>query len=206
MNICLFGATGRVGFEILKFALKDNHIVTALVRNKEKLQVKHGNFRIIEGNVWNEEDVRECVKGADVVISALGTDGNGTLSKSLPNIIHAMTENGIMRIITIGTAGILQARLNPELYRFQSSESRRKTTAAAEDHVAAYLALENSKLQWTIVCPTHLIDGEKTAIYRTEEDVLPLDGMKITVGDTAHFAYQLLYNDIHHKKRVGISY
>ncbi|MEI4827895.1 SDR family oxidoreductase [Bacillus sp. FJAT-53711] len=206
MNICLFGATGRVGVGILKFALQDNHKVTALVRNKEKLQIQHENFRVIEGNVWNEEDVRECVKGADVVISALGTDGNGTLSKSLPNIIDAMNEEGIIRVITIGTAGILQARVNPQLYRFQSSESRRKTTAAAEDHVAAYLALENSKLQWTIVCPTHLIDGEETATYRTEEDVLPLGGVKITVGDTAHFAYQLLYHDIHYKKRVGIAY
>ena len=41
----------------------------------------------------------------------------------------------------------------------------------------------------TVVCPTHLIDGEATEVYRTEKDILPEGASKITVGDTAHFAW-----------------
>ena len=70
----------------------------------------------------------QVLSGSDVVISALNTDGTTTMSDSMPFIIKHMKERGIKRIISIGTAGILQARSAPYLYRFQSSESKRKST------------------------------------------------------------------------------
>ena len=207
MKVCILGATGRVGLNIIKLALKDSVEVTALVRDLDKMTIKHERLQVIEGNVLNGNDIKEAVKGCDVVISALGTDRNETLKKSMPNIIKHMEEEGVQKIITIGTAGILQARTNPNLYRFQSTESKRKTTTAAEDHLAAYKVLSNSNnLCWTVVCPTHLIDGEATEVYRTEKDILPEGGSKITVGDTAHFAWHLCKKNIYENSRVGIAY
>lgn len=206
MKVCILGATGRVGSHILKLALHDSYEVTVLVRDLSKVEVEHERLHIIEGNVLNENDIKEAVKGCDIVISTLGTDGNGTLATSLPIIIKCMEKEGIKKIVTIGTAGILQARTNPSIYRFQSNESKRKTTTAAEDHLAAYVALENSKLCWTVVCPTHLIDGDETGLYRTEKDILPADGSKITVGDTAHFTWRLRNKSKYEQSRVGISY
>jgi uncharacterized protein len=49
------------------------------------------------------------MRGVDVVISALNTDGTTTLTDSMPLIIKAMKNEGIKVIITIGTAGILQS-------------------------------------------------------------------------------------------------
>lgn len=206
MKICIFGATGRVGSQLMKLALQDSHDVTVLVRNQNSLVMKQNNLHIVEGDVLQENDVKKALKGADIVLSALGTDGNGTLSHSIPSIIKYMDEEGINRIIMIGTAGILQARTNPQIYRFQSEESKRKTTTAAEDHLAAFLALKNSKLCWTIICPTHLIDGEETGEYRAEANMLPLDGSKITVGDTAHFTWSLVNEEVYVNSRVGIAY
>ncbi|MED0992077.1 NAD(P)-dependent oxidoreductase [Bacillus nitratireducens] len=206
MKVCILGATGRVGSHILKLALHDSYEATVLVRDLSKVEIEHERLHIIEGNVLNENDIKEAVKGCDFVISTLGTDGNGTLAKSLPIIIKCMEKEGIKKIVTIGTAGILQARTNPSIYRFQSNESKRKTTTAAEDHLAAYVALENSKLCWTVVCPTHLINGDETGLYRTEKDMLPTDGSKITVGDTAHFTWSLRNKSLYEKNRVGISY
>ncbi|MBX0352384.1 NAD(P)-dependent oxidoreductase [Bacillus toyonensis] len=206
MKVCVFGATGRVGSEIIKLALKDSSEVTAFVRDLNRMEIEHDRLHVIEGNILNENDIKKAIEGCDIVISALGTDGNGTLAKSMPNIIKYMEKEGVKKIITIGTAGILQARTNPNVYRFQSSESKRKTTAAAEDHLAAYKALHNSDLCWTIVCPTHLIDGEITGVYRTEQHILPEDGAKITVGDTAHFTWGLCNENIYEDSRVGISY
>src|SRR5699024_11520053 len=82
-------------------------------------------------------------------------------------------------------AGILNSRNEPDLYRFQSSESKRKTTTAAKDHLAAYELLEKSNLDWTVVCPTYLPDDEIIGEYRTEIDYLPKNAKKISVGDTA---------------------
>ena len=168
MKVCILGATGRVGSNIIKLALKDSAEVTVLARDSSR-KINHERLRVIEGNVLNENDIKKAIEGSDIVISALGTDQNGTLAKSMPQIIKKMEEEGVRKIITIGTAGILQARTNLNLYRFQSTESKRKSTTAAEDHLAAYKILSSSNLCWTVVCPTHLIDGDVTGIYRTEK-------------------------------------
>ncbi|MFK4291172.1 putative NADH-flavin reductase [Bacillus sp. RC240] len=206
MKVCILGATGRVGSQIMKLALQDSYEVTVLVRDLSRVETEHERLHVIKGNVLSGDDIKEAIKGCDIVISALGTDRNGTLEKSLPIIIKQMEEEGIKKIVTIGTAGILQARTNPSIYRFQSKESKRKMTTAAEDHLAAYESLNNSKLCWTVVCPTHLIDGDVTGVYRTEKDMLPTDGSKITVGDTAHFTWSLRNKSLYEKSRVGISY
>ena len=108
-----------------------------------------------------------------------------------------MAHYNLEKIITIVTAGILNSRVEPELYRFQSSESKRKTTTAAKDHLAAYLLLEESDLDWTVVCPTYLPDGGEKGGYRTEIDFLPQNSKEISVGDTASFAYSLLFDNTH---------
>ena len=191
MKVCILGATGRVGSNIINLALKDSAEVTALARDLNRIEIQHERLRVIEGNVLNENDIKKVIEGSDIVISTLGTDQNGTLGKSMPQIIKQMEEDGVRRIITIGTAGILQARTNLNLYRFQSTESKRKTTTATEDHLVYKVLSNSNNLCWTVVCPTHLIDGEATEVYRTEKDILPEGGSKITVGDTAHFAWDL---------------
>lgn len=206
MNILLLGMTGRVGSEIAKLALEDKHHVTALVRSPEKVIIDDEKLSIIKGDVTIKEDLERAMKGTDAVISALNTDGTDTLTKSMPLIIDAMNAESIKRIITIGTAGILQSRVEPDVLRYQSSESKRKLTRAAEEHHKTYLLLEASNLDWTVVCPTYLPDGEAVGKCREEHDFLPEDGKKITVGDTAVFAYRQLENDEYIESRVGIAY
>ncbi|WP_110113838.1 SDR family oxidoreductase [Bacillus sp. CGMCC 1.16541] len=206
MNIALFGATGRVGGYFLQLALADGHHIKALVRNPNLFKTKHENVTLIKGNALNREDVQKTVSGTDVVISALNTDQSTVLSDSTPHLITSMIDANVTRIVTIGTAGILQARTAPHLYRFQSSESKRKTTRAAEEHLKAYELLEQSSLNWTVVCPTYLPDGDITKKYRVEKNILPKDGVKISTGDTAHFAYQQLFSSDFLQCRVGISY
>ncbi|QRG67673.1 NAD(P)-dependent oxidoreductase [Brevibacillus choshinensis] len=207
MKLLLLGATGRVGSHILTHALQDGHHVTTLVRSPEKLAHKQDdNLRVLTGNVLHPADVLQAIKGADAVISTLGTDGSTTLSEGTPHIIHAMNHEGIKRIITVGTAGILQSRAEPELLRYQSSESKRKLTRAAEEHHKAFTLLEQSGLDWTIVCPTYLPDGEQVGSYRVEADFLPENGTEISVPDTAAFTYSLIASEQYMRSRVGIAY
>ncbi|ETI65838.1 NAD(P)-dependent oxidoreductase [Neobacillus vireti] len=206
MNICLLGATGRVGSVILDNALINHHSVQALVRDAKKIYQMAAGLTVREGNVLLEEDIAHSITGADVVISALNTDGSSTLSDSMPFIIKQMKKHRISRIITIGTAGILQARSAPYLYRFQSSESRRKSTKDAEEHLKAYLLLKDSRLDWTIVCPTYLPVGERIGTYRYEKDFLPENPSSISIFDTGDFAYRQLFSDEFIGSRVGLTY
>ncbi len=206
MNILIFGATGRTGSHILNSALNDGHHVAVLVRDADKVRVENENLTVIEGNVLNQGDIHRAMDGVDVVVSALNTDGTNTLSESMPFIIKEMEERGLRRIITIGTGGILNSRTEPGKLRYQSSESRRKTTRAAEEHHKVYDLLERSTLDWTIVCPTYLPDGEHTGEYRIERDFLPENGRMISVPDTAEFAYNQVEDDRFIKSRVGLAY
>jgi uncharacterized protein len=206
MNILILGATGRVGSQLVTYALHDRHHVTVLVRTPEKIQINSENLTIIQGNVLNKNDIVRAMHGIDVVISALNTDGTNTLSESMPLIIKAMENEGIQRIITIGTAGILQSRTTPTVLRYQSTESKRKSTRAAEEHHRVYEMLKQSALDWTIVCPTYLPDGERGGKYRIERNYLPEDGVEISVSDTAEFAFSLIKTSDYIKSRVGIAY
>ncbi|WP_077212508.1 NAD(P)-dependent oxidoreductase [Bacillus dakarensis] len=206
MNILILGATGRVGSQIVTYALHDRHHVTVLVRTPEKIQIDNENLTIIQGNVLSKNDIVRAMHGIDVVISALNTDGTTTLSESMPLIFKAMEDEGIQRIITIGTAGILQSRTSPTVLRYQSSESKRKSTRAAEEHHKVYDILKQSTLDWTIVCPTYLPDGEREGHYRIERNFLPEGGMKISVPDTAEFTYRQIESKDYIQSRVGIAY
>lgn len=204
MKLAIFGATGRVGSEILKRALEDGHQVTALQRSP-KLD-KHPNLETVFGNVREGKDIERTIAGADAVFSALGTDKTTTLTDALPFIIESMKRHGIKRIITIGTSGILNSRLEEGNLRYQGGDSNRKMTFAAEEHEKAYRLLEKSDLEWTIVCPTYLPDGEAKGGYRVEKDFLPEGGKEISTGDTGEFAYQQLEDSAFVRNRVGIAY
>ncbi|WP_347317918.1 NAD(P)H-binding protein [Rossellomorea sp. RS05] len=197
MKIALFGATGRVGRVVYDHI---GHDARCLVRKNRNEGTD------ILGNVLDSEAVASTVKGCEAVISCLNTDKEDVLSRSMPIILDAMRKEGISRIITCGTAGILNASNSNGLYRFQSSESKRRSTTAAEDHLSAYLMLKASGMDWTIVCPTYLPEGERVGRFRTTEEVLPENGTSISVYDTADFMVQVLEERWYIKKRVGISY
>lgn len=206
MKILVLGATGRVGRQIVEFALKDQHEVTTFVRDPHKLQLDNKNLHMFQGNVLNKKDLEQAMVNVDVVVSALNTDGNDTLSSSISLILEVMEQHTIKRIITIGTAGILQSRVSPTILRYQSTESKRKSTFAAKEHQYVFEQLHDSNVDWTIVCPTYLPDGSFTGVYRVERNFLPEEGSEISVADTASFAYQQIFSKEFVKTRVGIAY
>lgn len=206
MNILILGATGRVGSQIVTHALRDGHHVNVLVRNPQKIHLTNEKLTIIQGNVLNEDDIACSIRGVDVVISSLNTDGTTTLSESMPLIIEAMKKQGIQRIITVGTAGILQSRSTPQSMRYQLRKTKGRSVRAAKEHHKVYIMLKQSGLQWTIVCPTYLPDGESIGKYRVDYDFLPEGGTEISVSDTARFTFNQINSSDYIESRVGIAY
>ncbi|TQR17802.1 NAD(P)-dependent oxidoreductase [Psychrobacillus soli] len=203
MKIALFGATGRVGRDILLLLLQNNIEVTALVRDSEKVQ-PHDRLTVLQGDARLAMDIERTLENADAVISALGTDQTTVLTESISHIIIAMKKQKIHRIITIGTAGILTSRVEPELLRYESSESKQRSKVAAKEHHRVFHMLSQSSLDWTIVCPTYLPTGVVTNAYIIERDMLPVGATRTTTGDTAVFAYNELIENKHIGYRVGI--
>lgn len=206
MKLAVFGGTGRVGSAVARLALKENMEVRALVRDEERGASIIPGAELVVGHAKAENHIKETLRGCDTVFSSLNTDKTDTLSQAIPLIIKTMRDTGIKRIVTIGTAGILNSRYEKGKYRFQTNETRRKKTFAAKEHVKVYEALRDSRLEWTIICPTYLPDGESQGGVRFELDQLPEDGKKISVADTAQFAFDELHNHQFVYHRVGVCY
>lgn len=209
MKITVFGATGRVGENFTIRALSDGHHITALVRNEENVAAelkKHKNFKMVLGDAKDPAGVSSVISSdTEIVFSALSTDKSNTLSEAVPLIIEEMKSKNIKRFLSIGTAGILQARSHPSLFRFESDESKRKSTKAAKEHAAAFKLLRDSQLTWTIFCPTYLPDGPADKQVDFDLDFLPEKGTQITTGNTAWFSYTHMLNPLFFMQRVGLA-
>lgn len=108
MKLIIFGATGTVGEELVKQALNKGHVVTAFVRNPEKMQnAKNSNLILYNGDVLNVGKVENALKNQDVVLCALG-DGKAGKIRALgtKNIIEAMNKTGQKRLICQTTLGM----------------------------------------------------------------------------------------------------
>ncbi|MFG6116288.1 NAD(P)-dependent oxidoreductase [Halobacillus sp. MO56] len=206
MKVAVFGATGRVGSVFTELAGGSGWEVNALIRNPNKIPTSFRKVNVIEGNASRRSDVEATIQGCDAVFVALGTDKSDTLSVSTPLIIEAMKKSNVIRAVVIGTAGILDSRFQAGKYRFETTESKRKSTAAAEEHLKAYQAWKASGLDWTYICPTYLPDGEEQGDVRFERSFLPENGKKVTVGDTARFAFDTLVQEKFIQQKIGICY
>ncbi|AOM82441.1 NAD(P)-dependent oxidoreductase [Salisediminibacterium beveridgei] len=209
MNITVLGATGRTGSKLVK-SLEKDHQLTLLVRDPDKVANLELNPQVIvSGNVLNIDDLRLVIhEDTDLVISCLATDKQNTLSRMANALIARMEEFPAIRFIGIGTAGILDARHEPGKYRFQSTESKRSSTAAAEDHLALYEKLRQSQTDWTIICPTYLPDDDQERPVVFELNRLPEGVKRIGTASLARFITDHLQNSdfIHHRVGAGEGY
>lgn len=105
-KVIVFGATGSLGGYIIDAlqALEDVSI-TLFVRNKGKLKSDYMKHHIVEGDVMDYESVVKAIKCHDIVYFGL----SGDLDIMVANIIKAMKENGVRRIIAISSMGIYGA-------------------------------------------------------------------------------------------------
>lgn len=108
MKICVFGAGGRTGVEVVKCALSQGFEVIAFVHSDSSRAYLPEGISIQQGDVMDYDKVEEALKGVDAVISTLGhvkgTDPR-MQTTGITNIVRAMRKNGIKRVISLTGTG-----------------------------------------------------------------------------------------------------
>lgn len=82
MRVIILGATGAVGQNLAKAAVRENHEVTLFVRNKAKLEEVLApdilsQCKVIEGDALDAKSVRKGFRGHSVAINAAGHAKDG---------------------------------------------------------------------------------------------------------------------------------
>jgi putative NADH-flavin reductase len=207
MRIIIFGATGTVGKELVKQALEKGYEVTAFVRNPEKMQdANKTNLVLYKGDVSNVSEVENALKNQDVVLCALGDGKVGKIrALGTKNIVEAMNKTGLKRLICQTTLGMGESYGNLN-FIWKHIMFGMLLKRAFQDHQLQEQYILNSNLNYTIVRPSALTDGEITNQFK-----IGFDGnfkklnLKIFRVDVANFMLQQISTNEYLKKAVSIS-
>ncbi len=200
MKILVIGAAGKTGEAIVTQALAAGHTVTAFVHNTEKF-VGEG-ARVIEADVLDPAAVEAAVAGQEAVLDALGghTPWKQTSldANAARNIIAAMHRHGVKRLLVVSAIGVGgTADLVPSWYEHLIMPTLLR--GAMKDKEAMEPLVEASGLQWTLVRPGHLVDGEATGQVHVFESGNGETAHKITRADVAAF----LLDALAHGRYIG---
>jgi putative NADH-flavin reductase len=211
-NIFLLGATGETGTEILKQLIREGHQMKILVRNPSRiapdsLGAAAGQVQIIQGEVLEKEKLIQGFKGCDLIISALGTGLHNQYteiySQGGRNILHAMRENSISKLITITSGAIDMSDPGTDTF-YMNRVIRPNYNKVYYDMTRWETILDDTKdIHWICVRPTYLTNKPLTGRYRVGLNHCPKKGWKICRADLADFIVKQVSSDEYvHQKPV----
>jgi putative NADH-flavin reductase len=165
MKLSLFGATGPTGKHLIEEALKQGYRLSVYTRDARKLEAFAGRLEIVVGDLQDREAIARCIQGADAVISALGPNslkvqGDRPIMHGMSNIIDAMRQSRVRRLIQISTAAYRDPKDSFDLKAHAVALMFRLIVRKAyEDITATGALIAKSDLDWTLVRIPYLKDG-----------------------------------------------
>lgn len=209
MNVLIIGATRGIGLELVKQALDNNHIVTALVRNSSKPGIKHDRLRVAKGDILEVTSISKVMNDQDVVCTTIGINPTfrevTVFSEGISNVIREMKKAGVNRLISVtgvgagdskGHGGFLYDKIfNPLILKTIYKDKDREESI-----------IRSCDLDWTIVRPGFLTNGELTKNYRVVTDLKGVTAGKISRKDVAHFILEQFNSNKYLKKTPLLTY
>jgi uncharacterized protein YbjT (DUF2867 family) len=150
-NVIILGASGNIAKHVIDILVKKDDIdLTLFLRNAGRLRNKDGSkSRIVEGDVLNFNQLKEAVAGQDVVYANL----SGDLEAMAKNIVRAMDETGVKKLIFISSIGIYDVPLRPVLKPYRKAAD----------------VIEASGLEYTILRPTWFTNADEVDYETTRK-------------------------------------
>ena len=186
-NVIILGASGSLARVVLDELQNIEGVhQTLFLRNKNRLgKGKIVNSTVVEGDVLNYTQLKEAIAGQDIVYANLA----GDLEQMAKNIVKAMRETGVKRIMAISSIGIYNTPLKPVLVPYRKLAD----------------VIEGSGLEYTILRPdwfTSVNEVDYAITHKGEPEI----GSAISRKSIASFVASLVKNpELHKKANLGIS-
>lgn len=186
-KVIIIGASGSLAKSVIE-AVKplENIELTLFLRNKNRISTElSDNCEVIEGDALNFDDLKNAVSGQDIVYVNL----EGNLELMTKNIVKAMQEADVKRIIAISSIGIYDTPLKPVLVPYRKLAD----------------IIEDSGLDYTILRPDWFTNADQIDYTLTQKGT-PETGSAISRKSIADFVSKLMnYPNLYVNENLGIS-
>jgi uncharacterized protein YbjT (DUF2867 family) len=186
-KIIIIGASGSLAPYVIDAISKLNPVaITLFVRNKSRLpKTISENYPVIEGDALIFRDVEKAMAGQDIVYVNLA----GNLEAMAKNIVRAMNEIGVKRIIAMSSIGIYHNPLKQVLVPYRKLAD----------------VIENSDLDYTILRSDWFTHEDEVDYILTHKGE-PETGTAISRKSVADFIARIIENpELYKRENLGIS-
>lgn len=186
-KVIIVGASGSLALVVVEALKKLKNVsLTLFVRNKNRLPAKTAEgCTVIEGDAMHYQSIKAAVTCQDVVYINL----TGNLEAMAKNIVQAMQETGIKRVIAISSIGIYDAPLRPVLVPYRKLAD----------------VIESSGLNYTILRPDWFTRANEVNYMITHKGE-PEAGTAVSRKSIAAFVATIVDNPaLYANENVGIS-
>jgi len=182
--------------------------VTALVRDRSRLETDNPHLTVIQGDVLDPSTLEAAMTGQDAVLSALGHKRffgpTRILSEGSRNILRAMEVHKVPRLVcetslgigdSVGRMGVYYSLfVIPVILAFYFWDKTRQEQVIARSHV-----------EWVIVRPGALTNGPKRGHPRHGPSVGSyILTASISRADVSEFMLDQLESDTYLRSAVGV--
>ena len=186
-KVIIIGASGSLAQYVIDAlsALPDVKL-TLFVRSKRRLFPNIADkHQVVEGDAINYSIIKQAIAGQDIVYVNLA----GNLEVMAQNIVKAMQQTGVKRIIAISSIGIYEKPLKPVLVPYRRLAD----------------IIEGSGLCYTILRPDWFT-GSNEIDYALTQKGQPETGIAISRKSIAAFIATIIKTpELHAKENLGIS-
>lgn len=186
-NVIILGAGGNIAEHVIDLLVKKEDIhLTLFLRNARRLRNKDvARCRITEGDVLDYSQLKEAVRGHDIVYANL----SGDLESMARHIVKAMDDSGVKKLIFISSIGIYDVPLRSVLMPYRKAAD----------------VIEASDLEYTILRPTWFANADEVD-YETTRKGEPEKGSVISQKSLAALIAKIIeFPDVYIRENLGVN-
>lgn len=200
-RILVIGASGGIGLECVREALRRGYQVRAFSRAAQRIAITDTRLEMVNGDATSAGDVRAAMVGNDVVILALGIPVGPQMvlgpvhlfSDATRVVVDAMREVGIRRLICVTGYGAGDSRSSIGCLQrivFEAVLGRTYADKGIQEQI-----IKESELDWVIVRPGILTNSPMTGRYKVLRDPSAWRNGLIARSDVADFMVSQVDSD-----------
>ncbi|MFV5697403.1 NAD(P)H-binding protein [Flavobacterium sp. ZT3R17] len=185
-NLLIIGASGGIAQIVTDILVNDQTVnLTLFARKANRLKSQTSKCKIIEGDALDKEVLKTAMNGQDIVYVNLA----GDLERMTKNIVAAMQETGVKKIIAISSIGIYDTPLKSVLVPYRKLAD----------------AIEASGLDYTILRPEWFSNANEVD-YETTQKGTPEKGSVISRKSLATLITEIIKSPEQFKKQnLGVN-